>query len=137
MKIAICGSIVFYKEMESVRDTLMGLGHEVKMPQPSLEIPDVEHGDEKSANHGMLDLKEQAMKDHYGIIDWCEAILVVNGQKNGIAGYIGGNTLIEIGAAFYLKKKIFILNPVSSGISYRQEIMAMKPMVLEGDLTKI
>ena len=54
-----------------------------------------------------------------------------------MAGYVGGNTLIEIGLAFYLKKKIYILNNVSSEISYKQEIMGMSPVFLNGDLNKI
>lgn len=52
-------------------------------------------------------------------------------------GYVGGNTLIEIGVAFFLGKSIYILNPVSSELSYKQEIMGMKPVFLNGDLKKI
>ncbi len=39
MKITICGSIAFYKEMESARDELIGLCHEVKIPELDLEVP--------------------------------------------------------------------------------------------------
>ena len=62
---------------------------------------------------------------------------MTNYEKRGVEGYIGGNTLIEIGLAFYLDKKIFILNPTSSTLSYKQEIYGMTPVMLGGDLTLI
>jgi hypothetical protein len=62
---------------------------------------------------------------------------VINEEKRGIAGYIGGNTLIEIGVAFYQHKPIFILHQVSSELSYKQEILGMKPVMLDGDLGRI
>jgi hypothetical protein len=153
MKITICGSIGFYKEMETARDELVKIGHEVKIPELALEVPEEfgggkkvyfgqyieQHGgiDTFPASDKIWDLKESAINDHYEKIDWCDAILVINCEKRGIQGYVGGNTLIEIGVAFYLKKKIFILNPVSSELSYKQEIMGMKPTFIEGDYSKI
>lgn len=153
MKITICGSIGFYKEMESARDELVTLGHEVKIPELALEVPQEFGGGKKvyfgqyiednggidsfEPGHKIWDLKEGAINDHYQKIDWCDAILVINHEKRGIQGYVGGNTLIEIGVAFYLKKKIFILNSVSSELSYKQEILGMKPVVLNGNLSLI
>ena len=153
MKITLCGSIAFYKEMESLRDELITHGYEVKIPELSLEVPEEYGGGKKvyfgqfieenggmdafPAGHQIWNMKESAINDHYEKIDWGDAILVVNHEKRGVEGYIGGNTLIEMGVAFYLKKKIFILNPVSSELSYKQEIMGMKPVMLDGALGKI
>jgi hypothetical protein len=153
MKITICGSIGFYQEMEAARDQLIKRGHEVKIPELALEVP-AEYGGGKKvyfgrfieenggidafpAGHQIWDMKEGAINDHYNKIDWGEAVLIINQEKRGIQGYVGGNTLIEIGVAFYLKKKIYILNPVSSELSYKQEIMGMKPVMLAGDLSQI
>ena len=153
MKITLCGSIAFYKEMESVRDQLLKLGHVVKIPELALEVPQ-EFGSGKKVyfgkyieekggmdafpvGHKIWNLKEGAIRDHYENIDWADAILVVNHEKRGIEGYIGGNTLIEIGVSFYLKKPIYILHPVSSELSYKQEILGMKPIMLDGDISKI
>lgn len=153
MKITLCGSIGFYKEMESARDFLLKLGYEVKIPELSLETPK-EYGGEKKVyfgkhiednggidtfpvGHKIWDLKESAIRDHFEKIDWADAILVINNEKRGIVGYIGGNTLIEIGVAFYLQKKVFILNPVSSELSYKQEILGMKPTILNGNLNLV
>lgn len=153
MKITICGSIGFYKDMESARDQLVDIGHEVQIPMLALEVPQEFGGGRKiyfgefieknggidafSHEHEIWTLKEGVIKDHYEKIDWAEAVLIVNHEKRGIPGYIGGNTLIEIGVAFYQKKPIYILNPVSSELSYKQEILGMKPVFLNGDLTKI
>ena len=153
MKITICGSIGFYKEMESARDQLIKLGHEVKIPELALEVPKEfgagkkvyfgkfieENGgiDAFPVGHKIWNLKEGAIRDHYEKIEWADAILVINEEKRSIKGYVGGNTLIEIGVAFYLKKHIYILNPVSSELSYKQEILGMKPVLLNGDLSKL
>lgn len=112
MKITMCGSIGFYKEMESAREELVRRGHKVKIPELAMEVPK-EYGGGKKVYFG-------------------EYI-----EKRGIKGYIGGNTLIEIGVAFYLNKKMYILNPVSSELSYKQEIMGMKPVLLNGNLDLI
>lgn len=153
MKITVCGSIAFYPEMESARDQLIALEHEVKIPELALEVPQKFGGGRKvhfgkyieenggidafPTNHDIWSLKEGAIKDHFEKIDWADAILVTNIEKRGIEGYIGGNTLIEIGLAFYLKKRIYILNPISSELYYKQEIYGMKPVLLNGNLNLI
>lgn len=153
MKITICGSIGFYKEMEAARTNLLALGHEVKIPELDLEAPEQFGGDKKVSfgkyiednggvdafppEHEIWKLKEGAIKDHYKKIDWADSILVVNEEKRGIPGYIGGNTLIEIGVAFYLKKPIYILHPISSQLSYTQEIFGMRPVFLNGNMHTI
>ena len=153
MKITICGSMAFLKEMERVRDVLIQNEHDVKIPELMLEtrarfgvgktvslgnyIEEKGGMDAFPPGHELWDLKESAIKDHFEKIDWADAILVVNEDKRGITGYIGGNTLIEIGLSYYLKKPIYIMNHVSSELSYKQEILGMKPIFLEGDLSKI
>lgn len=146
--------MAFYAEMQEAEERLRACGHEVVIPRLALEVPESYAGggntvyfgqyieeqggiDAFPAGHELWDLKEGAIRDHYRKIEWGEAILVVNHEKRGVNGYIGGNTLIEIGVAFYLQKPIFLLHPVSSDLSYKQEIMGMKPVVLEGDLEKI
>ena len=100
MKITICGSIGFYKEMESVRDELVKHLHEVKIPQLALEVPQEFGGGKKvyfgqyielnggidafPVGHEIWNLKEGAIKDHYEKVDWCDAILVINLEKRGI-----------------------------------------------------
>lgn len=153
MKITICGSIIFYKKMEEMRKTLERQGYEVKIPELAKEVPERFGGGKKvyfgqfieenggidafEPDHEIWDLKYDAINDHYEKIMWGDAILVVNHEKRGTPGYIGGNTLMEMGVAFYLKKPIYILNPVCSSLTYKQEVMGMKPIILYGDIARI
>jgi hypothetical protein len=66
-----------------------------------------------------------------------DAILVLNFDKDGIKNYVGGNTLMEIGFAHVLNQKIFLLYPVPEMPYCRTEIEAVKPTIINGDLTKI
>jgi len=146
MKITICGSIAFYKEMEEAKERLEQLGHEVDLPPSQFEDG---NGNTISAsqyyeirktstdNTGWVwDRKEMAMKKHFNKVVWSDAILVLNYAKNNIPGYVGANTLMEMGLALHLNKKIYLLNPIPE-ISYKEEILGMKPAIIDGDLSKI
>jgi len=75
-------------------------------------------------------------KNYFKIIKKSDAVLVVNIHRKGIKGYIGGNTLIEMAFAHVLDKKIFLLHEIPE-VSYKDEIEAMKPIILNGDLSSI
>lgn len=77
------------------------------------------------------------LEDHYKAILDNDAVLIVNSEKNGIKNYIGGNVLIEMGQAYVNGKKIFFLNGMPSGLAYMDEIEAMSPVCLNGDLSAI
>lgn len=146
MKITLCGSIAVYDEMLEINNKLEQLGHEVKLPP--FEVKD-ENGNmvpvkeyyakrksETNNSSWVWDRKEQAMRFHFQKVEWSEAILVLNYDKNGVSNYVGANTLLEMGLAFYLNKKIFLLNDIPE-ISYKEEILGMKPIVINQDLEKI
>ena len=81
-------------------------------------------------------LKQGFIDEHFAKIDTAEAILVVNEDKNGVANYIGGNTLIEMAYAYKQGLDIFLLNPVPS-MPYTDEIRAFSPIILNGQLEGI
>jgi len=62
--------------------------------------------------------------------------LVLNLEKNRIPGYVGSNTFLEIGLAFHLRKPIYLVEAIPY-LPCREEILAMKPIVLNGDLNRI
>lgn len=146
MKITLCGSIAFIDEMDATRKKLEEMGHEVKMPP--LEIVDDAgkmmpvkeyYALRKSSADDVTWIwkkKAEAMHWHFDKVEWSDAILVLNEDKNGIAGYIGANTLLEMGLAFHLKKPIYLWNPIPE-ISYKEELLGMWPIVINGDLKKI
>ena len=146
MKITLCGSIAFYDKMLSVKKELEGIKYEVKLPpnfvkdENGKEIPIKEYYQRRKEasedEQWIWDRKAEAIMWHFDKIDWGDAVLVLNYDKNDIKGYIGGNTLMEIGIAFFLKKKIFLLNPIPE-ISYKEEILGTKPIIINEDLSKI
>ena len=140
MKITICGSVKFAKELVEVYRQLEKLGHQPMMHEEMFGIADgtaKELIDEISQNHPEVKRKYGFIKWWYNCIKSGDAILVCNFDKNGIKNYIGGNTLIEMGFAHVNDKKVFLLNPTPEEVPYIDEIKAMVDVVLDGDLTKI
>lgn len=132
--------------MLEARKALEDLKHEIKMPP---EYVDDGKGGEIFVKDRYREYKEivddesviwktreEAMRNHNEKIVWSDAILVLNLDKNDIAGYIGANTLMEMGLAFHLKKPIYLLNQIPD-ISYREEILGMHPIVINGDFSKM
>lgn len=143
MKITLCGSIAFFDEMLKLQTQLEQSGHEVRLPPT--EVPD-EQGNlipvlkyyqirktAKPTDVWVWDRKAQSIHNHFDKIDWCDAILVLNETKHDVPNYIGGNTLMEMGVAFYLNKKIYLTNPIPE-MSYTEEIIGMQPTVINHDL---
>lgn len=137
MKITICGSITFYDEMANLEDELkvigfsevlrpIGVGGKEKEYKASLKVE--EDGKRK------IDL--DLINEHWKKILKSDCILVANYEKKDIAGYIGGNTFLEMGFAFVTGKPIFLLNPIPE-MGYTSEMQGMQPIVIYGDLTKI
>ena len=94
-------------------------------------------GVDKDYSNKVWDIKKNAILAHCRLIKWADAILVVNEEKNGIAGYIGGNVLMEIGFALWYNKKIFYLYETPKEVSYREELFGVKPIILGGNLDKL
>lgn len=147
MKITICGSIEFINEMNVLRQQLETLGHEVKMPPLTKEGPSGTtissseyYAQKKEAisnpQHWIWDLHDRAIRTHFQKVEWADAVVIANYDKNNIVGYIGPNTLMEMGLAFHFNKKIFLLNPIPE-ISYKEELIGMKPMILQNGFKNI
>ncbi|MFW0862276.1 MAG: hypothetical protein ACKKL6_01695 [Candidatus Komeilibacteria bacterium] len=132
MKIAICSSMSFAKEMIKAKEEMIELGHEVII-QDDVELhASGEIGDEDKWRKMEID----PFKVYFEEIKNADAILVINLDKHGVENYVGGNTLIEMAFAYVLDKKIFMMNPVPK-LGYSDEIEAMRPVILNGDLNKI
>ncbi len=132
MKIAICGSMNFGKEMIELKTKLEQKGHNVVVPENTESYADGTSSVEDKWEKIELDV----FKTYFEKIKEQNAILVVNKDKNQIENYVGGNSLIEIAFAHILDKKIFLLNPIPK-MSYSDEIEAMKPVILNGNLELI
>jgi len=142
MIIAICGSLNFTEDMKIIADKLRADGHEIYLPATSEEIINDQTSLEdivKQKEDGTIFnrmIRNDVIKVHYEKIKKSDCILVINPDKRGIANYIGGNTLLEMGFAHVLNKKIFLLNNIPE-LSYTEEIKAMQPNIINGELSKL
>jgi len=141
MKITVCGSIKFAKELVDIYNKLKELGCEPKMHEQMFALAKGTAGQLIDTANGM---ESSEIKRKYDYIKWwhncikeSDAILVCNFDKNGIKNYIGGNVLMEIGFAHVDNKKVFLLNPIPGEVPYTDELKAMVDVVLNGDLSKI
>ena len=132
MKIAICGSMQFGKEMMEIKSKLVEFRNTVVLPK---NIEQYVSGD-KSVEGKWEKQESDLFKNYWNEINESDAIIVINITKNGIENYIGGNALIEMAYAHILDKKIYLLNSIPK-MHYSDEIMAMNPIVLGGDLQRI
>jgi hypothetical protein len=137
MTIAICGSLTFYKAIRDTQKQLAALGHRGLVPK-SIRLME-EEGYQKPKTV-VERLKAEAtyhfISEHFRKVERSDAILIVNPKNHGIAGYIGGNTFLEMGVAYYLGKKIYVMNPLPH-MGYELELASMHPIILNGDLSKI
>ncbi len=143
MKITICASIDITPMIREIADKLVELGHEVEIPKYSKKILDGEITLEKfleiKQREGDMIFRragEDLIKRYYNKIKESDAILVLNVDKHEVHNYIGGNTFLEIGFAYILGKKIFLFNDIPN-MHYSDEIRAMSPVIINGDLRKI
>jgi len=142
MKIAICVSLDFTNRLEEIVNQLTQRGHEVIIPKTAEMILNGEVTLEqimKEKENGEIvnrAIKQDSIRYYFEKIKEADAILALNFDKRGIKNYIGGNLFLEMGFAHVLGKKIFLLYEIPDMI-YKDEIRAMQPIILNGDLNKI
>jgi hypothetical protein len=140
MKITICGSSTFRKEKVKIYDELIKMGHEPIIHPHYIEAVKKGRTDimkrVNNGEHAQLKIEYDYIKWYYTAIVNSDAILVINLLKNEIDNYIGGNVLLEMGFAYVNNKKIFLFNNIPE-ISYKDEIVAMQPIIIDNDLSKI
>jgi len=120
----------FAEEMINIAKRLKELGYDVILP-PTLEKYGKTAKELTSNYTELLKLKQILARYHFDKIKESDAILVVNKEKNGIKGYIGGATFSEIAFAFYHKKKIFLINPIPENLPYTDELKSFEPIILD------
>jgi hypothetical protein len=136
MKIAVASSMQNAEKMIKVRDELIELGHDAfvtKFTEPMAGKTDEEKEEMKLHQKYNLD----AIREFWEQMQNADALLVLNLDKNDTRNYIGGNTFLEMGFAHVLNQKIFLYNPIPENPYYKTEIIAMKPVIINGDLSLI
>ncbi len=136
MKIGIIGSMQFTDSMLEVREKLHELGHDAFVTDlHKAMVGKTDDEIEKIKLHQKYNM--DAIRKFWRMMQGADAVLVLNLDKNGIKNYVGGNTLMEIGFAHVLNQKVFMINPIPEMPYCKTEIEAVKPIILNGDLTKI
>ena len=148
MTITICSSVDFTPKIIEIKKELEAMGHQVNIPYGTQKIINGELSYQEfmvaKDKDGDISLRQSEsvdmIKRYWDFIRNSDAILVLNLAKKGIENYIGGSTLMEMGFAYGHEKKIFLYNPIphkSERIHYVDELLDMKPTVINGDLTLI
>ena len=125
--------------MIKVKYELEELGQIIFVPhdiETHLENPDFV--DDLSANFSHV-VETDIIRKCFDLVAQSDAVLVLNLHRKGINGYIGTSTLMEIGLAYYLRKKIFLYNDIPhwDEVRWAHEIRIMQPIVINGDLKNI
>lgn len=137
--IAICSSASFYKEVLDIEKTLKNLGFKVIIPITARKMQKTGNFDAEKyktwfANPKDYTHKRYLMRKHFREVVNSDAILVVNSKKKGINGYIGANALMEMAIAFHYKKPIYLLNRIENNFWFKEEILGMFPIFLDGKI---
>lgn len=135
MKIGIIGSMQFTDKMLEVREQLNALGHQAFVTELHTAMIG-KNAEEIEVIKLHQKFHQDAIREFWHMMQGADAVIVLNFDKHGIKNYIGGNTFMEIGFAHVLNQKIFLWNPIPEML-YTSEIEAVKPVVINGDLTLI
>ena len=122
--------------MVQARDILEKAGHVAQLPKHAEEYASEERSAESQEESAENKIADDLIRDYYNKIAKADAILVVNEAKNRIDNYIGGHVFLEMGFAHVLGKKIYLLNDIPE-VAYKAEIVAMQPVVFNGELENI
>lgn len=136
MKIGILGSMQFSDQMIQIANELRNMGHDPvtsRFIEPFLGKTAEEQERIKIQQKNNDDVMRKDVENMKSV----DAFLVLNFDKHGIKNYIGGNAFLEMGVAYFDRKKIFLYNDIPEIPIYKSEIEAMKPIIIYGDLQKI
>jgi len=125
--VTIHASLDFKDEMLKAREVLEASG-EIAVILPELtryqHIRD-ELGDDETFNR----IKTRLTRMNFANVEKCDCLFILNYDHRGYPNYVGGNSFLEMGLAFYLGKPIYLLNGIPEGMPYTEEIKALKPVV--------
>lgn len=140
--ITICASASHYKQVLEIREQLMKLKFQVKIPKIAFLMKKTNNFDVSFYKTWFNDkndyrIKTGLMKSHFKKVLAADAVLIANFTKKGLEGYIGGNVLMEMVIAFHHHKPIYIYNQISEDLPVAEEVYGLEPIFINCDLSKI
>ncbi|MEI6379038.1 MAG: hypothetical protein WCO55_05240 [Candidatus Falkowbacteria bacterium] len=136
MKIIICGSMAFSEQMLQLKSDLEAMGHEATVPHNAEKYVTRELSAENRQESTANKIAGNLIQEYYWAIRDADAVIIADYDKNGIKDYVGGNSFLEAGYAHALEKKLYFINGIPE-MPYSDELRALQPMVLMGDLSRI
>jgi nucleoside 2-deoxyribosyltransferase len=139
--IVICTSGSFYKHANEIAKELGELGYKSVVPATADDMRRSGDYDISKVKKWMADpehfhIKQKLAMAHFKEVEKGDAVLIINDDKPNQPTYIGPNTTLEWGVAYFLGKPVFILNGVGKESNFYEEVYGMAT-VLDGDLSKI
>jgi nucleoside 2-deoxyribosyltransferase len=140
--IVLCSSAAVYEHVNEIAAQLEQMGYKTIVPHTANIMRDSGDYDITKVKTWIKDAKDFDKKrwlamTHLKEVAQGDAVLIVNDDKPGRPKYIGPNTTMEWGLAYYLGKPIFVLNGVGKDSNYYEEVYGLSTAVLDGDLAKI
>ncbi len=137
--VVLCSSASFFKQLVDLQVYLEKQGFQVIIPAGAEQMKQANNYDVGFIKTWFTNSKDYHKKttliqSHNVQLEKGDVVLVVNYQNDGIDNYIGGATLMEMAVAFYLHKPIFILNEIPQKSPLLEEIIALNPIVLHGQI---
>lgn len=141
--------MIFLDRMNNIKIKLESFGHSVVAPTLTekeietgadtfMDYVNAEGGVEKVLpDNDIWKIKERGMMDYKKIMDNTDVLLVCNFDKGEKKNRIGDNTFMEMGYAFFIGKKICVLQGPPYGDDKIEEVLGMRPAFLYGDLEKL
>ena len=141
--------MIFLDRMNNIKIKLESFGHSVVAPTLTekeietgadtfMDYVNAEGGVEKVLpDNDIWKIKERGMMDYKKIMDNTDVLLVCNFDKGEKKNRIGDNTFMEMGYAFFIGKKICVLQAPPYGDDKIEEVLGMRPTFLYGDLEKL
>ena len=124
--------MMFIEQMKEISELLTKAGISSYYPiEQERDLSRAEIGEEAFAVQ-----KGDYIRAHLIKIEKSDKVLVANYTKNGIEGYVGPNSLIELAFGYALGKPLYLLNEPGEQ-SCKPEILGMKPVILNGDLKNL
>ena len=140
--IVICTSGSFYKHANKIAAELEKMGYKVVVPATAVRMKgdgdyDISKVKKWLNDPAHFDLKHHLAMAHFKEVAKGDAVLIINDDKPGKPLYLGPNTMMEWGLAYYLGKPVFVLYGVPKSHNAFEEVYGMSTAVLDGDLAKI
>ena len=135
MRIFVCASRSSYGDVARVCEELERRGH-VTTPPNNYDDPSREDRVRAEGKDAYREWKASMLRMQIEKVEANDAVLVVNVDKGSDRNYIGGATFLEVFKAWELGKRVYLLNPIPEN-GFGDEIAAMQPEVLHGDLSAI